>query len=528
MWASNTHNPPLTNNEMFDALDDVIGEQNTYDENVNEYGDGLDTEFDALFKELNTELYPSNNWMSSLNFLAKLMHIKVINKWTDSSFDQLLEFLRVSFPKENKIPASYYEAKKKLRNIGLGYQSIHACINDCALFWKENSLMQNCHVCNESRCVDKNIKGKKVAQKVLRYFPLTSRLRRRFSSRFTAKDMIWHNIGRSTDGMMRHPVDGKAWQEFDNRYPNFSKEPRNIRLGLAVDGFNPFGNMSQTYSMWPMVLTTYNTPPWLCMKESSFMLTLLIPGPKSPGKDIDVFLRPLVDELKTLCTDGVQMRDAHTKTIFTMRAALLWTINDYPARSSLFGWSGQGLPIHVSGKHPSHGGVKRKRAASELNWSKKSIFFELDYWSSLLLKHNLDVMHVEKNVCESLLGTSLMNEKSKDTPKARQDLEKMGIRKNLWLTKNNKFYQPHAPYSFTPTYRERFCKFIRGTCVNQYKDRKTKLKKHFDKERGHDNTERAKQNPPKGIDPEAWVQVKEGGVPQHVEGWRDMHFKESS
>nr|GEZ04688.1 receptor-like serine/threonine-protein kinase SD1-8 [Tanacetum cinerariifolium] len=46
------------------------------------------------------------------------------------------------------------------------------------------------------------------------------------------------------------------------------------------------------------------------------MLTLLIPGPKSPIKDIDVYLRPLIEELKT--------------------------INDFPARSSLSGWSGQG------------------------------------------------------------------------------------------------------------------------------------------------------------------------------------------
>ncbi|KAD5507409.1 hypothetical protein E3N88_15112 [Mikania micrantha] len=59
-------------------------------------------------------------------------------------------------------------------------------------------------------------------------------------------------------------------------------------------------------------------------------------------------------------------------------------------------------------------------------------------------------MHVEKNVCESILNTLLKNEKSKDTPKARQDLEKMCIRPNLWLTKNNnKVYQPQAPYSFT-------------------------------------------------------------------------------
>ena len=139
-----------------------------------------------------------------------------------------------------------------------------------------------------------------------------------------------------------HPVDGKAWKDFDNRYPDFARETRNVRLGLAADGFNPYGNMSQSYSMWPVILTTYNTPPWLCMKESSFMLTLLIPGPKSPGKDIDVFLRPLVEELKTLWSTGVKTRDAATNTYFTMKAMLLWTINDFPARSSLSGWSGQG------------------------------------------------------------------------------------------------------------------------------------------------------------------------------------------
>ncbi|XP_076952589.1 uncharacterized protein LOC143626347 [Bidens hawaiensis] len=296
---SQTTRTPITNNEMFNLVDDIMEEQHTCSPPTNN-GAGLDPEFDELFKELNTELYPGCSWMSSLNSLAILMHIKVINKWTDSTFDQLLEFLRVAFPKENKVPTSHYEAKKKLSKIGLGYEKIHACINDCTLFWKENAKMESCPVCNASRWVDKNTKGKKIAQKVLCYFPLTSRLRRMYSSRFIAKDMIWHSTGRSTDGMMRHPVDGKAWQEFDKRYPEFAQEPRNVRLGLAADGFNPFGNMSQTYSMWPVVLTTYNTPPWLCMKESSFMLTLLIPGPKSPGKDIDVFLRPLVDELKML------------------------------------------------------------------------------------------------------------------------------------------------------------------------------------------------------------------------------------
>jgi len=48
-------------------------------------------------------------------------------------------------------------------------------------------------------------------------------------------------------------------------------------------------------------------------------------------------------------------------------------------------------------------------------WKKKSIFFQLPYWSKLTLRHNLDVMHIEKNVGESLAGTLLGQEgKTKD------------------------------------------------------------------------------------------------------------------
>ncbi|GKC38256.1 hypothetical protein Tco_1050640 [Tanacetum coccineum] len=83
--------------------------------------------------------------------------------------------------------------------------------------------------------------------------------------------------------------------------------------GLAADGLNPFGKLSQSYNMCPVILTTYNMPPWLCMKESSLMLMLLILDPKSPGKDIDVYLRPLIDDLKDLwALKGVETIDIAT------------------------------------------------------------------------------------------------------------------------------------------------------------------------------------------------------------------------
>ncbi|GKC03639.1 hypothetical protein Tco_0995249 [Tanacetum coccineum] len=171
-------------------------------------------------------------------------------------------------------------------------------------------------------------------------------LQRLYKSSHTAKEMTWHATGKCTKpSKMQHPVDGRAWKNFNTQYPDFVADPRNVRLGLAVDGFNPFGNLSQSYSMWLVILTTYNLPPWLCMKESSLMLTLLIPGPKSLGKDIDVYLRPLIDDLKDLwALKGVKTIDVATGQTFNTKAMLLWTINAFSARSSLYGGVGGTVP----------------------------------------------------------------------------------------------------------------------------------------------------------------------------------------
>ena len=53
---------------------------------------------------------------------------------------------------------------------------------------------------------------------------------------------------------------------------------------------------------------------------------------------------------------------------------------------------------------------------------KVNFFFELSYWQHNLLHHNLDVMHIEKNIVDSILGTLLdISGKSKDHAKARYD-----------------------------------------------------------------------------------------------------------
>ena len=64
----------------------------------------------------------------------------------------------------------------------------------------------------------------------------------------TTPDMRWHHKNRSNDEVLRHPTDAEAWKSFDRTHEYFSSDPRNVRLGLATDGFTPFGNMSVSYS----------------------------------------------------------------------------------------------------------------------------------------------------------------------------------------------------------------------------------------------------------------------------------------
>ena len=111
---------------------------------------------------------------------------------------------------------------------------------------------------------------------------------------------------------------------------------------MATDGFNPFGQMSSQHSIWPIILVPYNLPPWLCMKQPYIFLSLLIPGPHSPGMSIDVFLKPLIKDLVDLWVNGVETFDAYTKNNFSLHAAIIWTINDFPAYGDLSGWSTKG------------------------------------------------------------------------------------------------------------------------------------------------------------------------------------------
>jgi hypothetical protein len=87
----------------------------------------------------------------------------------------------------------------------------------------------------------------KVAHKQLRYMPLIPRVKRLFLSRKTPMHIRWQkDCTDRQDGLMVHPSDGDAWKTLDNFDPDFASDARNVRIGLATDGFTPFNMRRST------------------------------------------------------------------------------------------------------------------------------------------------------------------------------------------------------------------------------------------------------------------------------------------
>ncbi|XP_052736699.1 uncharacterized protein LOC128197891 [Vigna angularis] len=327
-----------SNNDMTD--DDEMGAESSHARSH----DG--TNFFELMQDGQQNLYEGCDKYSKLSFLVKLYHIKCLCRISDKAMSMILELLADAF-QHAKIPNSFYEAKKVINKLGLHYTKIDACPNDCMLYVGEDKDRDSCKKCKTSRwkpkkrnTIDDDVvvnKRKKIPAKVLRYFPLKPRLQRMFLSSKIAEHMRWHASESMDEGMLRHPRDSEAWKKFDLMHPQFALDPRNVRLGLATEGFNPYGNLSTNQSIWPVVLIPYNLPPWMCMKQSSFILSMIIPGKRAPGNDIDVYLQPLIEELKELWNIGIKTFDSYGNEVFDMRATILWTISDFLGLGTLSG-----------------------------------------------------------------------------------------------------------------------------------------------------------------------------------------------
>ena len=341
-------------------LEDIVDEsdddlrQVIREEQINCGSENERLKLERMLEDHKKLLYPNcEDGQKKLGTTLELLQWKAENGISDKGFEKLLKIMKKMLPRDNVLPCSTYEAKKVVCPLGLEVHKIHACINDCILYRGQHENLNACPVCGAFRYKIRrddpgDVEGddrprKRVPAKVMWHAPIIPRLKRLFRNKEHAKLLRWHKEDRKEDDMLRQPADGSQWRNIDDKYEDFARDPRNLRFGLSTDGLNPFGEQSSSHSTWPVTLCIYNLPPWLCMKRKFIMMPVLIPGPSQPGNNIDVYLRPLVDELLELWADeGVRVWDEYKQEEFDLRGLLFVTINDWPALSNISGQSNKG------------------------------------------------------------------------------------------------------------------------------------------------------------------------------------------
>ena len=269
---------------------------------------------------------------------------------TEKAADDILATFKNLLPANNCLPGSMYQAKTLTRRLGLDFTNIDGCPQGCVLFDQEDTKnLDRCPKCHSSRYADMLHRTRPL--KVLRQFPVTPRLVRFYRIPVLSKLMRWHDENKSRDGKVRYPADSRAWRKLDNMDPSlcdtmgFGQDIRDVRLQVACDGICPFKLHRSSWAAWPVLASLLNLPPWLITKKFFTMLTLLIPGKHQvPFAHFDVWIRPLIDELKTLWR-GVPAYDVlapEGDRAFNLRAAVLYTTHDFPGYGTVSGASHQG------------------------------------------------------------------------------------------------------------------------------------------------------------------------------------------
>jgi len=129
-------------------------------------------------------LYPGCKNATNVSFIVELFQIKCLYGISNKELEAILNLFSRVLHEDHCIPDSLDKVQRVVRDLGLDYVKIHACKNDCVLFFEEYASMETCPICKESRwrVVEKTYDNdsadgattvkKRLPVKILRYFPL--------------------------------------------------------------------------------------------------------------------------------------------------------------------------------------------------------------------------------------------------------------------------------------------------------------------------------------------------------------------
>ena len=259
--------------------------------------------YDKIESDSKKPLYSGCTTFTRLSTMLAFVNIKARFVWSHKSFTELLVLLKKMLPEENTLPKNHYEVKKILCPMGMEYQKIHACLNDFILYKNKFAEMCKRHTCGVPRyklkddeCSNDATTNNSRPTDVCWYLPIIWRFKRLFDNGHDAKNLTCHEDDRKSDGLLWHLADSLLWKQL-------------------IVCIHILGTSQETQGL--------------------ALLCMMIVGPRKPGNDIDVYLTPLIEDLRKLWEDRVDVWDGNRQHTFKLRVMVFYIINDFPAYENL-------------------------------------------------------------------------------------------------------------------------------------------------------------------------------------------------
>nr|GEW37890.1 hypothetical protein [Tanacetum cinerariifolium] len=472
--------------------------------------------FQELLLDAEKPFYKGCHDFIKLSAIVKLLNLKGKYGASDKFFTELLGLLKKMLPVGNEMIEKTYQAKKLMRMMGSKYKKIHVCSNNYILYWKDNKELTVCPVCRISRWKVDNKTHKvyeNISTKVMWYFPVILRLQRLFKLESISEDLRWHETRKIIYGVLCYLTDSQAWCTIDEKFPEIAKDSRNLRLGISADGVD-VNSGTRHHSVWTVLSIIYNLPLW-------FWVDTYDTSTKENFNLRVVMLWTINDYLAlgTLCgcpysgfkgcvvcgkdTQCVRLSASSKQSYVGHRRYLPYNHLFKRQKNALNGqqefqpapnplteeqiynevqhienkWGkgkrtnnktsknqedtrGRGGKIQKQ-KRKTTKGEGSSNQVNKVYWKKFNFCYQkLRYWRHNSVPHCIDFMHVEKNVCESLVETLLnVSGKTKDGMNARLDLAELGIKPELFARQEkDKTTLPPASYTLTNAEKTSFVK----------------------------------------------------------------------
>uniref|UniRef100_K3ZL15 Uncharacterized protein n=1 Tax=Setaria italica TaxID=4555 RepID=K3ZL15_SETIT len=389
------------------ALDDGV------DEGGDSGGGDNDENFETVKKSAGENVYERSkgcpkHW-TVLCFVLELLILKAKHDWSDGSFNDLLRILAWLLQKLNRVPANTYRAKKLVSPFTIGVERIHACPNHCILYRRDTFKgLDKYLVCfasrykNNSNYCDDDRQGPTDGNK---------RKRKGVGNSVAIVEPKDTTLGISQK-QRRIP---SLWKKFDERYPQFGNDPRNVRFALSTDGMNLFGERTSTHKQVKRKIGCM-----VCIDDTAWS-----------------FL------------------EGSRKVVYLGYRRFL--VEGHMYQSKKF--------YNFFGGKPNLESNPEKRDGNYV------FNMYLPYWSDLEVRHAIDGMHMKNNVFGNTIGLFLETlAKTKDILKSRQYLVAMKIRQDLHLEVttilgsldkgNGRYELPPASYNLTLDEKKAVCQLL--------------------------------------------------------------------